>query len=182
MLTMFIWKEDILDLTHYDILSVKEDASYEEIRASYRAALLESHPDKSQNTSETSNKKFLKVQKAWEILSNSTSRFAYDSELRAKRGEVVTEEDIKLEDMIINDPRENVLEFIYKCQCGDYYLINDLDLGDMGYTLLRVGNKLRVHMSDDGFQASIVVPCMSCSLKIQLLIDADSSVTVDNDS
>ncbi|XVF39965.1 hypothetical protein PTKIN_Ptkin01aG0075200 [Pterospermum kingtungense] len=32
--------------THYDILSVKQDASYDEIRTSYQSAILNSHPDK----------------------------------------------------------------------------------------------------------------------------------------
>ncbi|CAL1371699.1 unnamed protein product [Linum trigynum] len=68
--------------THYEILSVKEGATYDELRSGYRSAILSSHPDKSQqNTpdySATANRKFLRFQRAWEILSDSRSRAAYD--------------------------------------------------------------------------------------------------------
>uniref|UniRef100_A0A803QAQ3 J domain-containing protein n=1 Tax=Cannabis sativa TaxID=3483 RepID=A0A803QAQ3_CANSA len=69
--------------THYDILSVKEDATYDEIRKCYRSAILKSHPDKLQNESEmisplggngngngclTSEENFLKSYRKWGIL------------------------------------------------------------------------------------------------------------------
>ncbi|KAL8142571.1 hypothetical protein V2J09_015603 [Rumex salicifolius] len=41
--------------TWYNILNVKEDASYEDIRGSYRSSLLNSHPDKLQYSSDTQN-------------------------------------------------------------------------------------------------------------------------------
>lgn len=69
-----------IEETHYEVLNVKEDADYEEIRASYRSAVLNLHPDKLLKTYDTSDsnqrtsERFLKVQKAWEILSNSSSR------------------------------------------------------------------------------------------------------------
>ncbi|CAN1197472.1 DnaJ homolog subfamily C member 21, partial [Linum perenne] len=71
--------------THYEILSVKEGASYEEIRSGYRSAILDSHPDKALNAPQSAGSKFLRVQKAWETLSDSRSRAAYDNELRSSR-------------------------------------------------------------------------------------------------
>ncbi|KAJ9153363.1 hypothetical protein P3X46_026811 [Hevea brasiliensis] len=135
--------------SHYDILSVKEDATYEEIRTSYRVAILNYHPDKLQNTRQMSHvlnevqDRFLKIQKAWEILGNSKLRAVYDSELRASRkdrGDGVAAEDVSLEDMEIEDGGE-VLELFYQCRCGDYFSVDSLELGKMGYTLLRDENK-----------------------------------------
>ncbi|KAF2314509.1 hypothetical protein GH714_027145 [Hevea brasiliensis] len=137
--------------SHYDLLSVKEDASYEEIRTSYRVAILNYHPDKLQNTRQMSHvlnevqDRFLKIQKAWEILGNSKLRAVYDSELRASRkdrgdGVGVAAEDVNLEDMEIEDGGE-VLELFYQCRCGDYFSVDSLELGKMGYTLLRDENK-----------------------------------------
>ncbi|XWS14679.1 hypothetical protein CRYUN_Cryun35bG0029800 [Craigia yunnanensis] len=86
--------------TIYDIMSVKEDASYEELRSSYRSAILNSHPDKL-HSDHGSEDRFLRVQKAWEILSDPKSRAVYDSELRDSRPDVMASEDISFEDMMI---------------------------------------------------------------------------------
>ncbi|KAI9199999.1 hypothetical protein LWI28_001308 [Acer negundo] len=123
--------------THYDILSVREDASYEEIRTSYRSAILNHHPDKLQKISETSDAdnevgdRFLKAQKAWEVLGNARSRAVYDSELRASREDLLAAEDVSLEDMMIEDNGE-VLELVYQCRCADYFSVDSLELGKMG--------------------------------------------------
>ncbi|GMJ10831.1 hypothetical protein like AT4G10130 [Hibiscus trionum] len=70
--------------THYDVLSVKEDASYDEIRTNYRNAILNSHPYKL-NSDYESGERFLRVQKAWEIFSDPNSQTIYDRELRDSR-------------------------------------------------------------------------------------------------
>jgi preprotein translocase subunit Sec63 len=59
--------------TLYEALSVSEDATYDEIRAAYKSAALNTHPDKSQTTlesfvSSSEEHDFLGVQEAWEIL------------------------------------------------------------------------------------------------------------------
>lgn len=157
--------------TLYDILSVKEDASYEDIRASYRSAVLSSHPDKLEKNSEESradrksDDKFLKVQKAWEVLSNSRSRALYDSELQALRQHAITAEDVSLEDMMIEDGRE-LLEFYYQCRCGDYFSTDSLELGKLGYKLLRDDGEICLATAD-ALPVSLVLPCGSCSLHIR---------------
>ncbi|OVA00460.1 DnaJ domain [Macleaya cordata] len=163
--------------THYDILSVKEDANYEEIRASYRSAVLNSHPDKLQGITEISDlhhesqERFLKVQKAWEILSDSRTRAVYDRELRDSRQETETAEDVSLDEMIVEDVGE-VLELFYQCRCGDYFAIDSEDLGEMGYSLGRDENKTLIRRPDS-IPASVILPCGSCSLKIRLMINVD---------
>ncbi|OMO74829.1 hypothetical protein COLO4_26477 [Corchorus olitorius] len=165
---------DSIGETHYDILSVKEDASYEEIRTSYRSALLNSHPDKLHADHEAGDR-FLRVQKAWEILSDSKLRAVYDSELRASRQDVVASEDIGLEDMMIEDAGE-LIELFYQCRCGDYFSVDSMELGKMGYTLM--GNESEISLrTPDALPASVVLPCGSCSLLVRLIINPDTKVS-----
>ncbi|KAK0577323.1 hypothetical protein LWI29_031286 [Acer saccharum] len=176
--------ESMIQETHYDILSVREDASYEEIRTSYRSAILNHHPDKLQKISETSDAdnevgdRFLKAQKAWEVLGNARSRAVYDSELRASREDLLAAEDVSLEDMMIEENGE-VLELVYQCRCADYFSVDSLELGKMGYTLLKDGNTISIQ-NPDALPASIVLPCGSCSLQVRLLINADIKTPIDN--
>lgn len=48
----------------------------------------------------------------------------------------------------------------------------------MGYPLLRNGSKVSLRTLD-ALPASVVLPCGSCSLKVRLLIDSNSSVSID---
>ncbi|MCL7035663.1 hypothetical protein MKW94_028710 [Papaver nudicaule] len=137
--------------THYDILSVKEDADYEEIRKSYRSAIIISHPDKIQGTTKTSDMQretFLMVQKAWEILSDPKSRGSYDRELRdSRRGDTETaDQDVNLEEMMVEEAAGEVLELFYECRCGDYFSVDSIELGEMGYSLgRRDESKIFIH-------------------------------------
>jgi len=174
--------EDSIVETHYKVLSVKEGASYEEIRTSYRSAILNSHPDKLQKTSEASKpnhesrERFLKVQRAWEVLSNLSSRAVYDIELRALRQDAVTADDVSLDDMMVEDAGE-ALEFFYQCRCGDYFSVDSLELEKLGYVLLRDRNKIFLQ-TPDASPASLVLPCGSCSLKVRLLINSKICVSI----
>ncbi|KAF6176159.1 hypothetical protein GIB67_023450 [Kingdonia uniflora] len=163
-----------MERTHYDILSVKEDARYEEIRTSYRSALLISHPDKLQGITNMSDahqleERFLTIQKAWEILGDSSSRAFYDRGLRNLRQDLETvEDDICLEEMTVEDVGE-VTEIFYHCRCGDYFAIDSTELKDMGYLFERCGDNVLLQRPDT-MPTSIIIPCGSCSLKIRLTI------------
>ncbi|XP_076932157.1 uncharacterized protein LOC143597561 [Bidens hawaiensis] len=161
--------------TYYSILSVNEDATQEEIRSSYKSALLVSHPDKLQKTSETTNSetRFLEIQTAWEILGNVHSRALYDAELKASRqdDEVVADE-VMLEDLMV-DSGGDVVELFYQCRCGDYFRLDSLELGEMGFELLMEGDKISLQARNAVDTASIMLPCGSCSLKIRLMINKD---------
>ncbi|KAL2329121.1 hypothetical protein Fmac_022548 [Flemingia macrophylla] len=168
--------------THYEVLNVKEDANYEEIRTSYRSAVLSLHPDKLLKMSESSSSnqiaedRFLRVQKAWEILSNASSRSLYDNELRSSRHDVLAAEvaeDLSFEDMIIEDAGE-ALELFYQCRCGDYFSVDSLELKDMGYSLLREGSRISI-LNVDTLPGSVILPCGSCSLKARLLFNMDDN-------
>ncbi|KAF3539332.1 hypothetical protein F2Q69_00022468 [Brassica cretica] len=65
---------------------------YDEIRNSYRSAILHSHPDKLNGCS--SDEKFLKIQKAWQVLSDAELRVVYDNDLRSSRLDGVTADEL----------------------------------------------------------------------------------------
>ncbi|KAI3807228.1 hypothetical protein L1987_23153 [Smallanthus sonchifolius] len=162
--------------THYNILNVKEDATQEEIRTRYKSALLISHPDKLQKTSQTTNSesRFLEIQTAWEILGNVKSRALYDMELRVSRqDDDVVADEIVLEDLMV-ETGGDVVELFYQCRCGDYFSLDSLELREMGFELLMDGNKISLQAHSNADMASIVLPCGSCSLKIRLTINQDT--------
>ncbi|XP_068657543.1 uncharacterized protein [Aristolochia californica] len=164
--------------TYYEILSVKEDASYDQIRACYKASILNCHPDKLQlkldsfSSCNELNERFLKVQKAWEILSDSKSRAVYDIELKASRLDLEVADDVQLEEMMMEEESGEVFELFYQCRCGDYISLSSGELSHMGFTFQASGKK--VLLATGSGLTSIILPCGSCSLKIRLKLDANS--------
>lgn len=61
---------------YYDILGLSKTASEEEIKKAYRKKALQFHPDKSKD--ENSEEKFKEVGEAYEVLSDSEKKSAYD--------------------------------------------------------------------------------------------------------
>ncbi|KAL3505182.1 hypothetical protein ACH5RR_035023 [Cinchona calisaya] len=175
---------NLISKTYYDILSVKEDASDEEIRSAYRSSILSSHPDKLLKKSEALNRehessnKFIELQQAWEILSNARSRAMYDSELQSLRQDAVTCEDVSLEDLTVEEAGD-ILELSYSCRCGDYFVIDSSELTEIGYPLSRNGSRTTLHTTKTP-PASVILPCGSCSLKIRLLINANVRHHIDD--
>ncbi|KAF5817687.1 putative DnaJ domain, Zinc finger, DPH-type, DPH Zinc finger superfamily [Helianthus annuus] len=160
---------------HYNVLNVKEDATQEEIRTSYKSALLISHPDKLQKTSETTNSesKFLQIQTAWEILGNVKSRALYDTELQMSRqDDDAVADEIVVDDLMV-ETGGDVVELFYQCRCGDYFSLDSSELGEMGFELSMKGDKVSLQAHNTADMASIVLPCCSCSLKIRLMISKD---------
>lgn len=163
--------------THYEVLSVKEDASYDEIRASYRAAVLNSHPDKlpvrKPEASEPHHdlqERFLDIQKAWVVLCDSTSRANYDDELRASRQELeVLANEVNLGEMMVETVGD-AQELLYQCRCGDYFSVTSLELREMGIYLDGNG-EAELQKSTDSASVSVLLPCGSCSLKIRLIFN-----------
>ena len=60
----------------YKILNVKFDASFDDIKASYRKLVRTCHPDVTGNKADV--EKFKEIQEAYEILSNEENRRKYD--------------------------------------------------------------------------------------------------------
>jgi len=63
---------------YYDVLGVSKSASPDELKSAYRKLAMQYHPDKNPGDVE-SEKKFKEVSEAYEILSNSEKRQAYDA-------------------------------------------------------------------------------------------------------
>ncbi|KAF4658782.1 DnaJ (Hsp40), sub C, member 2 [Perkinsus olseni] len=70
-------------LNLYDILKVSPTATQDQIKKSYRRLVLEHHPDKKKGSAEEEEEKliFLRIQEAFEVLSDERRRKQYDSSL-----------------------------------------------------------------------------------------------------
>ncbi len=62
----------------YKLLGVEKNASDAEIKKSYRRMAMKFHPDRNKDAPEKAEEKFKKVKQAYEILSDSKKRAAYD--------------------------------------------------------------------------------------------------------
>ncbi|KAL3477920.1 hypothetical protein BJX99DRAFT_120791 [Aspergillus californicus] len=72
------------DFNPYDALGVAKDATLPEIKSSHRKLVLKCHPDKIKDESLRSEAQdqFQKVQQAYELLSDETSRIKYDNHVK----------------------------------------------------------------------------------------------------
>jgi len=64
---------------YYEVLSVKREASIEEIKASYRQSALKWHPDRNPANKEEAEIKFRECTEAYSVLSDPQKRQAYDT-------------------------------------------------------------------------------------------------------
>lgn len=65
-------------MTHYDTLGIAQDAGKDELKKALRKLAMKYHPD---NAATGDEEKMIKVNEAYEILSNPQERAAYDAEL-----------------------------------------------------------------------------------------------------
>src|SRR3972149_1761648 len=63
---------------YYDILGVSKSATKEEIKKAYRKQALEWHPDRHKDEKEAAERRFKEINEAYQILSDSQKRSAYD--------------------------------------------------------------------------------------------------------
>jgi curved DNA-binding protein CbpA len=71
---------------YYEVLQVAQDASHEEIKASYRQAVRRHHPDAAPlELKEAAHEKIQIIIAAWTTLRDTASREAYDEKLRRSR-------------------------------------------------------------------------------------------------
>ncbi|KAJ7513393.1 hypothetical protein O6H91_11G084200 [Diphasiastrum complanatum] len=67
---------------HYRILGLKQDASDKDIKAAFRQLARQYHPDV--NKEDGAGDSFKSIRLAYEVLSNTANRTAYDESLRKK--------------------------------------------------------------------------------------------------
>src|SRR3989344_864691 len=63
---------------YYDILGISKGASADEIKKAYRKQALEWHPDRHRDDKEAAEKRFKEINEAYQILSDSQKKAAYD--------------------------------------------------------------------------------------------------------
>jgi DnaJ-class molecular chaperone len=63
---------------YYDVLGVDKKATQDEIKKAYRKQALEWHPDRHKDNKEAAEKRFKEVNEAYQVLSDSEKRSAYD--------------------------------------------------------------------------------------------------------
>ena len=63
---------------YYDILGVSKDATQADMKKAYRKQALEWHPDKHKDNKDTAEKRFKEINEAYQILSDTEKRKAYD--------------------------------------------------------------------------------------------------------
>lgn len=175
--TMALSSSISVQKTLYEVLSVSEDATYDEIRAAYRSAALNTHPDKARTTLESrvlsgEQQEFSSVQKAWEILRHPTSRADYDKQLQSSRQNIeIIASEVQVGDMIIESTADaDTVELSYPCRCGDYFSITSCELSGMGISVSGDGDGEVELQASDSPSASVVLGCGSCSLKIRLVL------------
>lgn len=106
--------------TFYSVLQVTDDATFEEIRKSYKNLVLTCHPDKCNDKEH----EFISVTKAWEILSNTAKRKHYDAQLEFQKLQTFAVS----EEVNINDfDRDDDYNFYYICRCQNDYVLTKED-------------------------------------------------------
>jgi diphthamide biosynthesis protein 4 len=145
------------NLTHYQVLQVSHKASFEELKAAYRAVALKVHPDKNAprteghgSTATTERlESFIRVQQAWEVLGDPQRREAYDRYLAtlAARQEVYVNETILSSDLEPSLLQDGTHALIWPCRCSGEYIVLDSDLHG----------------------CELLLPCTTCSLHIKVL-------------
>ena len=114
----------MLSTSHYDILQIKQDASNDEIKKSFRSLALKYHPDK--NKSADSKEKFLRIVEAYEVLSDEGSRKKYDLLFQGERnGENISNYTINW------TPSADYTKFYSYNEIKNWYVKNDDIRGGM---------------------------------------------------
>ena len=62
----------------YDVLEIKSTATKSEIRAAYRAAALQWHPDKNAGNEKEAERRFIEISEAYAVLRDEAARKQYD--------------------------------------------------------------------------------------------------------
>ena len=65
-------------MDYYSTLGVQRNASPDEIKSAYRKMAMKHHPDRNADNPAAAEEKFKQIKEAYEILSDSKKRAAYD--------------------------------------------------------------------------------------------------------
>ncbi len=146
----------------YCLLECSENASVEEIRASYHRLLLLVHPDKCQKNEGNVNQ-FMAITAAYKVLSNTESRRAYDALLlQSQLVNVANRNDDSSLLTLANHFELNEDQTLYmrECRCGSYTTISTNQVND-------IFDKFN---SSEAESFVIGLECDTCSIVVEVLV------------
>lgn len=89
---LFTLVEESGQMNYYELLEVSQNASPEVLKAAYKSLMQRYHPDRNPGNAEAARRSALVVQ-AYEVLSDSSTRAAYDIELKARLANLISVRD-----------------------------------------------------------------------------------------
>ena len=160
---------------HYDVLGVSPTATVTDIKAAYHQCILILHPDKSITTTTTttisetatesaeqdpSTDVFVSVQRAWEVLRNPDTRASYDRQLAVAAAQASVHISDRIDIMHMTECIEDgsMTGVVYPCRCGGQFFVEEKELLGLGVVNREGGDE----------PSSIIVPCSTCSLHIEV--------------
>lgn len=147
--------------SHYEILSVERCASFAEIKSAYRTKLLNTHPDKTNQSIQ--GDLIAQIKEAYKVLSNEKLRNEYDAELTEifkKNGTLSTGEGLDVFTLDDFKCEEDGDICIFKkdcprCTSEEGFVLNEVDLEENG--------------TEDGMGGyEIILQCSFCSLWLKV--------------
>ncbi|XP_055850612.1 DPH4 homolog [Episyrphus balteatus] len=154
-------------MNFYEILECKENATLEELKHKYKQLILQHHPDKMNDLSDSlpsssSNVNddtclFQRINTAWNTLKDPAKRKLYDAELCQNRFQLHNNifdrlqlKDLDIESCIDDDGIERTIRS-YRCRCGGQYICDD-----------------ETEVCTNNESEELLIECTECSLVIVL--------------
>lgn len=108
----------------YEVLGVRRDASPDQIKKAYRELARKLHPDKSNLSEDDAGKKFIELNKAFNILRDPKRRSRFAArQLKFAFGQVVNEESLSFTDRVILRIAEYLFRVVYYVTAGGSFSI-----------------------------------------------------------
>ncbi|KAK3597212.1 hypothetical protein CHS0354_003717 [Potamilus streckersoni] len=118
---------------YYEVLNCERNASYEELKRAYQKLALKYHPDKVGHEHHNVCNRFILINKAWKILSDSELRRTFD-ERWAERCLVQDwpiQEEVDIKDFEQSETAsgsDKPVLILYPCRCGGFYELTESDI------------------------------------------------------
>lgn len=110
-------------MDYYEVLQVQREASQDDIKKSYQKLILCHHPDKNQEK-EGNFDEFLKIDEAYKILKDPTTRKEYDSKRfqESTRCQMIIHDTLNKREFLYDESNE--LHY-HVCKCGGWYVLDE---------------------------------------------------------
>ena len=114
----------------YAILQCNQESTFQDIKSNFQKLALKYHPDKVQAANSpvgTSTEDFVKINKAWKVLGNESSRKEYDAlwKQRCMAQDWPIQDDVNIKDFNVENDSD---EYIHGCRCGGLFRLTTTDV------------------------------------------------------